>query len=116
MKLDFITKKRTYHRYKQDVNIRPINNTKKGISIVFKNKAKERITKTEYLSIAITDKRLYFAEMNRNEGYKATLNGAYAYRTNILGEDLYEWAKENAGSYSLEYDEDLKYFFIQVIE
>lgn len=98
----------------EDINIKAFENTRKGISIVFKNKAKERITKSGYLSIAITDDRLYFAEMTKDVGYKASRNGEYTFRTNIIDEELHTWAKAHEGSYPLEYDEELKYYYIDL--
>lgn len=114
MKLDFVSKKRQYNRYREDINIKALENTRKGITIVFKNKAKERITKSGYISVAVNENRLYFAEKSRYEGYKASKNGAYTYRANIVDKILYEWAKAHQGGYTLEYDEDLKYYYIEL--
>ncbi len=117
MRLDFITKKRPYNRYREDINIKAFENAnRRGISIVFKNKAKERITKSGYLSVAVTEDRLYFAEMERETGYKASQNGEYTFRTNIIDNELYTWAKDYDGSYTLEYDEDLKYYYIDLVD
>ena len=118
MTLNFISKKRSYRRYNQDVTIKATENSakSKGIGIIFKNKSKERITKTGYLSIALTEDRLYFAERSGDDGYKASVNGAYTFRVNIIDESLYSWANDHKGSYPLEYDEDLNYFFIQFTE
>lgn len=117
MTLNFITKKRPYNRYREDINLKPFENTnRKGISIVFKNKAKERITKSGYLSIAVTDDRLYFSEMTKDIGYKASNNGEYTFRTNIIDDKLYSWAKDHEGSYVLEYDENLKYYYIDLTD
>lgn len=113
MTLNFISKKRPYRRYAEDVNIKAVeSNGRKGISIVFKNKAKERITKSGYLSLAITEDRVYFAEKTKDIGYKASTNGEYTFRANIVDEGLHNWAKAHEGSYPLEYDEDLKYYYV----
>ena len=115
MTLHFISKKRPYRRYAEDVNIKAVeSNGRKGISIVFKNKAKERITKSGYLSLAITENRAYFAEKTRDIGYKASKNGAYTFRANIVDEDLHKWAMSHEGSYPLEFDEELKYYYINL--
>lgn len=113
MRLEFYSKKRAYRRYDGDVTIRAFdNNKRKGIGIIFKNKAKERITGTGYLSIATAENRLYFAEMDKETGYKASNNGEYTFRTNIIDTGLYIWAKEYAGTYQLEYDEELKLYYV----
>ena len=115
MTLHFISKKRPYRRYAEDVNIKAVeSNGRKGISIVFKNKAKERITKSGYLSLAITEDRVYFAEKTKDVGYKASNNGEYTFRANIVDEDLHTWAKAHEGSYPLEYDDELKYYYIDL--
>lgn len=115
MTLEFITKKRPYRRYHEDVTIKAFENkNRKGVSFLFKNKAKERITSTGYLSAAIAGDRLYFGPMAKDEGYKASDNGAYTFRTNILDDSLYEIAKNHAGGYDLEHDEELGYWYVEL--
>lgn len=114
MTLEFVTKKRPYRRYHEDVTIRPFrNNNRNGIAIIFKNKSKERITKTGYLSAAVYGSRLYFKEMTKDEGYKASENGAYTFRTNILDDELYSFAEMYKGSYTLQSDEEFNLWYIQ---
>lgn len=117
MTLQFISKKRPYRRYAEDVNIKAVESQgRKGIGIVFKNKAKERITKSGYLSLALNENldRVYFAEMTKDVGYKASRNGEYTFRINIIDEGLFTWAKAHEGSYPLEYDEELKYYYVEL--
>lgn len=111
-KLTFITKT-TNRNSKQDISLSLIGKKKLSTSITFRNNVQRSITKTGYLVVAISGERLYFRESEPECGYKVSNSDSKSsVHTSITNEGLNDFSLTHAGDYPLQFDRELKLFYI----
>ena len=109
--LRFITKKKVLP--KTDVSITIVGKKEAVVSIIVRNGKEKQITKTGYVSVAVSGDRLYFKEETEELGYKLTSKASKTtFQTSIRDDDLVDYAITHSGDYYLMFDKKLKLFYI----
>ena len=114
MKLDWIIKGKC--NLKEDVSITYVSRTdKKDVcNITFRNLVNKKITKTQYIEVAIVGNRMYFRETNEKLGFKISKkqDGINGY-CSIRDRRALEFAKYNSGEFNILYDKENELFYIE---
>lgn len=101
---------------KEDISITYVNKTdKKDVcNLTFRNLVDKKITKTQYVEIAIDETRMYFRETNEKIGFKVTKkkDGINGY-CSIRDRQALEFAKYHGGDYDLMYDKENELFYVE---
>lgn len=110
-KLVFITKKKNVSF--ADVSISLVGKKELATSIILRNGADRSISKTGFLSVAMYEDRLYFREETPESGYKISEHNSKTTRqVSIKDNALNDFTLIHAGDYKLQYDKELKLFYI----
>lgn len=109
--LKFITKKKVYPN--EDVSINIVGKKESVVSIIVRNQKEKLISKTGFISVAVSGERLYFKEETEQVGYKLTSKASKTtFQTSIRNDDLLDYAITHSGDYYLAYDKKLKLWYI----
>lgn len=112
MALNFITKQKNCTRSKEDVSISLTGKKKLSTSIILRNNADRKLTKSGYVVVAIDKDRLYFKESHQNEGYKLSTKAMTTSTFAINSEELNDFALTHSGDFPLLYDKENKLYYI----
>ena len=85
------------------------------VSVTFRNNVYAKITKNEYVAIAVSGARLYFREYSPAEGFKLTsYNKARTSCVFRIPESALDLSKTriSTGDYRLQYDPSMKMYYI----
>lgn len=109
--LKFITKKKCTS--KADISISLVGKKELATSIILRNNADRSISTTDYLTVAISGERLYFKGTTAELGYKMSSHSSKLTKmVSIKDEELNEFALTHSGDYKLQFDRDIKLFYI----
>lgn len=109
--LKFITKKKDYP--KEDVSINIVGKKEEVVSIILRNGKEKQISKTGFITVAVSGDRLYFKEETEQIGYKLTSKASRTtFQTSIRNDELLDYAITHSGDYYLAYDKKLKLWYI----
>ena len=110
-KLNFITKGKTTSH--EDISISLVGKKETAVCIIFRNNADRTISKTDFVTVAISGEKLYFKGETEEIGFKMSkrCNESTA-KTTIKNGDLIDFALTHSGDYKLQYDRELKLFYI----
>ena len=109
LKLNFIVKRNKG----SDKDISITTTGEKTVYIVFRNNSDRRISRTGFITVAIFGERLYFKGTDKFLGYKIrSQKSKSTVCTSITNGDLYKWAVNHSGDYSLMLDKENKLYYV----
>lgn len=109
--LNFITKGKTTS--KEDISISLVGKKETAVCIIFRNNVERSISKTDYVTVAVSGERLYFKGETEEVGFKMSkrANESTA-KTTIKNEALIKFVTTHSGDYKLQYDRELNFFYV----
>lgn len=108
MEIKWLEKQNCRKYYGSDADV-SISTTKNGIFFTFRNKCYAKITKSDYIKIAIVDNKIYFDTGDSKTGYKLYAKNSKKVNRYV---HLRKVMKRFEGEYSLLWDSKEGYYYI----
>lgn len=110
-KLNFIVKTKT--KSNADISISLVGKKDAAVCIIFRNGTDRDISKTGYVTVAVSGERLYFKGETDEVGFKMSHKSSESTcKTIIRNDELIDFALTHSGDYRLKYDREMKLYYV----